>query len=109
MKLVNSVDGSLLDIHKSLIMESLLLANPADPKTIRVLLDIILIRHSEDGTQYAASVLELIRNVDKSTSKPRVSKEIIENVLTNLRTSCEKAGLLTFLLQLNSLQQMMIS
>lgn len=72
-------------------MESLI-KHPADPKTIRVLLDLILIRHNEDGIQYAASVLELINTVDNSISKPRVSKEIIENVLIDLRASCKKAS-----------------
>jgi hypothetical protein len=94
MKLIKSVDPSLLDMQTSLIMQSLS-KNSADSGTITVLLDLILIRYNPDGAQYAASVLELMKNVDKLSAKPRVSKHIIETVLTDLRASCKRFELST--------------
>jgi hypothetical protein len=94
MKLIKRVDPSLLDMHISLATGSLL-KNPADSRTVMVLLDLILVRHNDDGSEYAASVLELIKNMDNSTTKPRVSKQIIETVLTDLRTSCKRSELST--------------
>lgn len=91
MKLIKSVDPSLLDLQMSLITESLL-KNPANSRTVGTLLDLIRIQHEEDGSEYATQILELIRNVDKSTTKPRVSKEIIETVFTDLSASCEQSN-----------------
>ena len=97
MKIIKRVDASLLDMHLSFTTESLI-KNPADSRTLTILLDLILVRHNENGSEYAASVLEVIEKVDKSTTKPRVSKQIVETVLKDLRISCKRSEILTSLL-----------
>jgi len=90
MKLIKRVDSSLLDMHTTFTTE-LLIKNPADSRTATVLLDLILVQYNEDGSKYASRVLEMIKNVDESTTKPRVSKQIVETVLRDLRVSCERS------------------
>lgn len=86
MRIVKKVDPSLLDMQMSLKIESLF-GDTADSKVITTLLDICYIRYAEDGSRYTVNMLELIRNVEKTESKPRVFKEIVESVLLNMRTS----------------------
>jgi len=93
MKLIKRVDSSLPDMHMAFTTE-LLIKNPADSRTVTILLDLILVQHNEDGSEYASRVLEIIKSVDESTTKPRVSKQIVETVLRDLRVSCKRSEIL---------------
>src|SRR5438445_9709426 len=86
MRVVRNVDPSLLDMQLSLLSQ-ISSKGTIGSKDTDTCLDIILIRHDEDGEKYAEHIVELAENVDKAASRLRVSRKIVERVLTDIRTS----------------------
>ena len=86
MRVIRNVDPSLLDMQLSLLSQ-ISSKGTIGSMDIDTCLDIILIRHDEDGEKYAEHIVELAENVDKVASRLRVSRKIVERVLTDIRTS----------------------
>lgn len=95
MRVVRNVDPSLLDMQLSLLSQ-VSSKGIVGSKDIDTCLDIILIRHDEDGEKYAENILELAENVDKAASRLRVSRKFVERVLTDIRTSRMTSAFLRF-------------
>ena len=93
--MLGNVDPSLLDMQLSLSSQ-ISAKGTISSKDIDYCLDIILIRHGEDGGKYATHVLELAENADKAASRLRVSRKFVERVLTDIRTSRTTSAFLRF-------------
>jgi len=86
MRIINKVDPAIIDGQISMILQTVL-NETSNAQVIPYLLDITLIRHAEDGGNYAAGIIDLIHHVEKTTSKPHVFREIVEAILTDIRAS----------------------
>lgn len=51
--------------------------------------EVAAVRYTFDGDGYARQVIDLIQHLDNGGSSTQVIKELIEVVLTHIRSSCE--------------------
>ncbi|KAJ3511219.1 hypothetical protein NLJ89_g4224 [Agrocybe chaxingu] len=87
LRVVNKVDPGILDVQMDLILQSLSASNTIEPVVLRRLMDIIFIRHGNDGRRYAARVIELVGQLDRLRTHPHVFKDVVEAVLLDIRIS----------------------
>ncbi|KAF8160934.1 armadillo-type protein [Crassisporium funariophilum] len=90
LNIVNSIDPAILDAQIKHITSSLEVASKDRSKLIMQILEILLIRHEQDGEQYASQILLLIQHLEQGDPS-KVIQRVVEAVLTDIHATSNTA------------------
>ncbi|KAF9528535.1 armadillo-type protein [Crepidotus variabilis] len=90
-RIVNKVDPAILDMQISLTLDAAV-GEKVNEIAISRALDMLSIRHSNDGEKYASSVVELAQKAEVMSAKPHVLRSVVKEVLTVIRASPKAFG-----------------